>query len=200
MSETNPNTVPANPENPNPAPNPPAKPAGDSPKPPETPTVPEKYELKLKDGSPLDPKDLDKIAAIARQQGLSQEQAVTLLSHHEEFATGLEARQTEAFNTLKQQWSDEVKADKELGGDNWSATLKNTKAAMDRFAPESSEFGKAFREMLIETGYTNHPMWVRFVNSIGKALAEDGPRAPGDPPGTTEGPKDLAEALYGKSA
>jgi len=155
--------------------------------------IPEKYDLTPTQESPLDPQaDVEKIAAFARQHGFSNEQAAALLKHHEETAGGLVARQQAQLESQKTAWLESLNTDKELGGEHLEATLLNTKRAMDKFAPE----GSAFRKFLNDSGYGNHPEWVRFVNAIGRAMAEDtglhrtsvdGGRIP------------TAEVLYGKN-
>ena len=148
--------------------------------------IPEKYTFKFTDNSPLDPKaDAETIAAFARKHGFSTEQATELLTHQEELAGGVLERQKQNLATTTAKWLDETKADKDLGGDNYNTTLTHVKRAMDKFAPEGSKL----RTLLNESGYGNHPEWVRFVSAIGKAMAED--RAGGL--GTGGGNKQLTE-------
>jgi hypothetical protein len=133
--------------------------------------VPEKYELKFSDQTPLDSKtDAEKIAAFARQQGFTAEQAAALVKQHEELAGGVVARQQQFLTDQAAKWKTEVESDKDLGGANLPVTQANLKRVMDRFAPGDQH---ALREILNTTGYGNHPVWVRFVNAIGKAMAED---------------------------
>ena len=152
--------------------------------------VPEKYDVKFSDGSPLDPaRDLEKIAAYAKAQGFSNEQTQALLKHQEEIAAGLVTRQQAELAGITAGWAEEVKTSKDLGGANYAATLANVKRAVDRFG--SAEF-KAWVD---ETGVGNQPHFVRIFNAIGKAMAEErtilSGTAPGDPP------KTYAERIYG---
>jgi hypothetical protein len=102
---------------------------------------------------------------------LSNEQAQEVLNQRHEAAAGVTQRQTEMFAAKRTEWETSTWADPELGGSNKDATLANVKLVMDKFAPE----GSAFRKELAVTGYGNHPEFVRFVNSIGKAMREDKP-------------------------
>ena len=55
-------------------------------KPPAAKVAPEKYDLKLPEGSKLDAKHIEKIAADAKARGLSQEDAQALLGITGEFS------------------------------------------------------------------------------------------------------------------
>jgi hypothetical protein len=134
--------------------------------------VPEKYELKFADQSPLDPReDGEKIAAYCKAQGFSNEQAQAYLHTLEERASALTARQQATRDSQAAQWKTQVETDKDLGGEKLAETTANITRVMDRFVPKDS----AFRTFLNETGFGNHPEVVRFVNAIGKAMAEDRP-------------------------
>jgi hypothetical protein len=178
---------------PSPAPAAPApSPAPAAPAPAPT-AAPEKYELKLADGSPLDPSDVDKVAAYARERGLSNEQAQAILDQRHEAATGITERQLEAFAAKRTEWETQTWADPELGGTNKDATLANVQLVMDKFAPGADH---ELRKELAATGYGNHPAFVRFVNAIGKAMREDKPVG-GNGPGA--GQRSAADILYGNS-
>jgi len=46
------------------------------------------------------------------------------------------------------------------------------KLVMDKIAPEGSKL-EGFKKLVNETGYGNHPEFVRFVEAIGKLMGED---------------------------
>lgn len=159
---------------------------------PPAPAAPAEYQLALADGSPLDPSDVDKVAAYARERGLSNEQAQAILDQRHEAASGLAERQVELFAQKRTEWETATWADPALGGANKDATLANVQLVMDRFAPGADN---ELRKELAATGYGNHPAFVRFVNAIGKAMREDSPVG-GSGPGA--GQKSAAEILYGQ--
>lgn len=178
---------------PAPAPAAPApSPAPAAPAPSPAP-VPQAYTLKLADGSPLDPSDVDKVAAYARERGLSNEQAQAILDQRHEAAAGITQRQADAFAAKRTEWETQTWGDPELGGTNKDATLANVKLVMDKFAPGDDN---PLRKELAVTGYGNHPAFVRFVNAIGKAMREDTPAGGG---GGSSGVVDAATKLYGNS-
>jgi predicted RNase H-like nuclease (RuvC/YqgF family) len=159
--------------------------------------VPEKYELKFAEKSPLDPQeDAEKIAAYCKQHHFTNEQAQAYVQQLEERASALTARQQADQLNTREAWKTQTIADKELGGEKLQETLAHTKRVMDRFAPE----GSGFRQLLDESGYGNHPEFVRFIAKIGKTMAEDSPTILGG--GGREGStKDFdAKTLYPKSA
>lgn len=164
--------------------------------------VPEKYEFKIADGSPLDPQgDVEKIAAYARKHGLSNEQAQELLEANHEIASAVVSRQHVDLTDKAQKLEAETWSDKELGGEKKTVTELNIKRVMDRFAPETSTLGKEFRALMNEIPYGNDRRWVAFVNEIGKAMAEDKPLSifGGGGGGGGKETKTLADALYTKT-
>ena len=64
-------------------------------------------------------------------------------------------------------WVDEVKADKDLGGANFDANLKQGQSALRRFGSE------ALTKLLDDSGLGSHPEFVRLFAKVGKAIAED---------------------------
>ena len=157
--------------------------------------IPEKYEFKFTDNSALDPqKDAEKIAAFARTHGFSAEQAAALLKHQEELAGGVVQRQQQFLTDQSLKWRTTIETDKDLGGVNMDRTKANIARVMDKFAPGEAH---ELRQILNTTGYGNNPAWVRFVDAIGRAMADDptllsGAGGPGPKKDMT-----LAEALYG---
>jgi hypothetical protein len=153
--------------------------------------IPEKYEFQFSENSPLDPKaDAEATASLAKKLGLSKEQAAELLKHQETLAGGVIARQQQTLQSQIQKWNDEVKADKDLGGANYTATLAAVKRVIDKFGAAVPEFG----QLVEASGYGSHPAFVKIFAAIGKAMGEDG-SVNGGPP--KAGTKSAAEILYG---
>lgn len=142
--------------------------------------VPESYDLKLPEGSWVDPKRLERIAAVAKEQKLSQEQAQALLNHENEAVNHL----VEQHKAQLAQWETDSRGDKEIGGEDGSLLKENiaqANRALKRFGSEK------FIQALNESGYGNHPEVIRAFMKIGKAMGEDkliiaGPTAHGKKP------------------
>lgn len=149
-------------------------------------SVPEKYELKLSDGSLLDSKTVDKVAAIARERGLSQEDAQAQLAV-------IETQTMNDRNERVTEWNESVKADKELGGEHYATTLQSVQRYAGYLKTEYPEV----LELLERTGYTSHPAVARFLRDQGNRMAED-KHEQGGGRGKRERPP-LEERLYGKT-
>lgn len=160
-----------------------AKPAAETPKPEG---APEKYEFKAPDGKEYDAAVLEPFSAAAKEAGLTQAAAQTIL---EKMAPALAARQSEQVTAVQTGWVNDSKSDKEFGGDSLPANLAIAKTALDTFAtPE-------FRKLLDDTGLGNHPEVIRTLVRVGKGLKEDSFVGGG----ATKGPTDIAAKLYPNS-
>lgn len=156
---------------------------------PTAPVVPEKYELKPVDGSPVDAKYLESFQTYAKEKGMTQEQAQQLFER-ETFAVSEYASKLDSeFEAQKSQWIEAVKKDPEIGGDHFQQNVELAHRALERFGAPS------FVKELDASGYGNHPELVRVFARIGKALSEDRFIDPG---ANTGGKRSMEEIFYGK--
>ncbi|WP_164038045.1 peptidase [Serratia marcescens] len=145
--------------------------------------APEKYEFTPPEGQELDANALAVFEPIAKELGLSQEQAQKLVDIYPQ----LQQQQAEAWSKQVADWGEQVKADKEIGGDKFNASVGAAQRALDQFGnPE-------LREYLNASGLGNHPALVRFCAKVGKAMAEDTFVVPNQ-----GGQRSAADILYGK--
>ena len=149
--------------------------------------APEKYELKLPDGSHLGDGALDRTAAYARKQGLSNEEAQELLNRENSAVVDY----VESVKKQAEVWAEDSKADSEIGGDNLAKNCELAKRALDKFGSE------ALRDALNESGFGNHPEVVRVFSRIGKAMSEDQIVVPGTAGAASE--KTAEETFYGET-
>jgi hypothetical protein len=149
---------------------------------------PESYELKLPEGSKLSKAQADEIAAYAKEQGLSQEQAQKQLERESKLVEGFEAKSLEQLQEATVQWLETCKTDKEVGGETFQRNAELAKRVVSRFGtPE-------FKAELERTGLGNHPELFRFCKRIGESMSDDQFIMPG----TQSAPKpDLATKFYG---
>jgi hypothetical protein len=146
--------------------------------------APESYDFKAAEGAVFDPKVIADFSEVAKSLNLSQEKAQSVL---DKMAPTIKAQQLEAVETMKAQWAESAKADKEFGGDKLSENLGYAKKALDAFAtPE-------LRSLLDESGLGNHPELIRAFVKAGKAISEDGFVQGGRSP---SGSKSSAKDLY----
>ncbi|CNE70860.1 peptidase [Yersinia kristensenii] len=150
--------------------------------------APEKYEFTAPaEGQDIDAEALATFEPVARELGLSQEQAQKLVDiYGKDIVPKLQQKQAEAWQQQTEQWGNDVKADKEIGGDKLTANIGMAQKALDQFGtPE-------LRTYLEQTGLGNHPDLVRFCVKIGKSMGEDSMVMAGN-----GGQRSAAEVLYG---
>jgi hypothetical protein len=157
------------------------KPAG------EQKVVPEKYELKLPEGSLLDAKAMERIALIAKEQGLSNEEAQARLEAQNAEVSAL-------VDAQKERWLQQAINDKEIGGAHFKENVALAWRFADRFcSPE-------FKAELDRFGYGNHPELIRaFAKAWKEGFSDDTFVKPGAKP-VTQQAKPAHEILYGGTA
>lgn len=134
---------------------------------PVKPVVPEKYDLKVPEGSKLSAKELETISAQAKEKGLSNEQAQLLVNTRHEAVKGYEAAELQRIKDSSSQWLEQLKADKEIGGERFNESIENAKRVVAKYTDPD------FQTFLNTSGLGNHPMVVRAFAKIGKAFGED---------------------------
>ncbi len=143
-------------------------PANATPKPEDDKqVVPEKYELKLAENSPLSAARLDAIAAEAKAKGLSNEAAQELVAREEGVVSGYVKGLHETMAERQTQWIDTVKNDKEIGGDNFKEAVHYSNQFVKKFGSEN-----LIKELEL-SGLGNHPEVVRMFSRAGRAMAND---------------------------
>lgn len=158
----------------------------------EKPAVPEKYELKLPDGSLLKPERLEKIAAFAKERGLSNEQAQAIVERENEAVSEYASLKDQTVEAEVNKWVELSKNDKEFGGPAFKENVELAKRVVNQFGSEE------FKKALNETGLGNHPELIRFAHRIGKMMKEDQFVLPGRSQAKAE--KSLEELFYGKKS
>ena len=147
----------------------------------EEKVAPEKYDLKLAEGSLLDVSALGRIEAFAKQQGLSNEEAQALVDKQQaEVATFVEDR--------KVMWHKQASEDKDIGGENFAKNAELAKRAFERVAPEG------LKAEMDRTGYGNHPLVLKMFVNLGRMMADDKFVQGGQAAAAS---KSAAELLYG---
>lgn len=149
---------------------------------PTEPVVPESYDLKMPEGVELDKAAATEFTAIAKELKLDQAAAQKLA----DIGASMAQRQAQAHAQLVETWTEQVKTDKEIGGDKLEQNLGVARKALEQFGtPE-------LKDVLNSTGLGNHPAVVKAFIKIGKAISEDGFVA-GSPKGAET---DLAKKLF----
>lgn len=173
---------------PTPTPNPAPTPEAGTPAP--TPIVPEKYDIKVGEDSPIDNAYLDAFQSYAKEQKLTQEEASKLFNREQFAVSEYLKRSNVEFEQMKSQWVESVKKDPEIGGDNYAANVELAHRALEKYGTPQ------FKQELESSGFGNHPELVRIFARIGKSLADDKFVSPGAVSG---GKKSYEDIFYGKS-
>lgn len=160
---------------------------GDSDKPQG---APESYEFKAPEGIVLDDAVIGEFSTVAKELGLTQDAAQTIVEKlAPKIAERTAAQQAEAFANYRAELAKQAKTDKEFGGDKFDANSAVAKKALDAFGtPELSK-------LLNESGLGDHPEVIRAFYRAGKAISQDGFVPGGMQP--TKGEQDAATKLYG---
>lgn len=163
----------------------PAKPAAADPAAAAAkPTVPEKYELKAPEGQTLDALSLDAFTPVFQELGLTQEQAQKLVdTQFQAIAKASEAANKKIGDDIAAEnaaWAKASREDKEFGGANFETNAKIANQALAAFgSPE-------LRTELLNSGYCNHPAFVRFFWNVGQKLGESTAPTHGAPTATAK--------------
>lgn len=129
----------------------------------------------MPEGVELDSALAEQFTGIAKELGLTQDQAQKLADLHANSVS----KQISAHQSTVQGWRDEVTKDAVLGGDNLKASAAVANKAID-LAP--AEIRQELRTLLDNTGMGNHPLLFKWAHAIGKLVSEDGlVRAPTPP-------------------
>ena len=131
--------------------------------------VPVQYNFKQEYG--FSEEDNTKLTDVFKKAKLSQEQADILLNaYHGDIANLGQQFDNElqtAIVTQRNTWANQVKADSELGGQNFANTKLNIGRVMQQFGtPELKNF-------LNESGLGYNPDFVRFMNKVGTMIGND---------------------------
>lgn len=135
------------------------------------------YEFQAPEGSEISEEAqsmIDAFKADAATMGLSQEQFQALVEY--DMKRGQEAlvEQANAYQERVQAWGDEVRADKELGGEQLEANLAVIKSVTDAYGDQDlmAIMKAPTPENPNGLGLGNHPAVLRFLHRVGKSLAD----------------------------
>lgn len=111
--------------------------------------------------------DMERILSQSKEEGLGKEAAQKQVSFANEILKANQDRVNQAHTDLSNRWVEEVKADKELGGEKFSESIALASKAIKEFGTEE------FIESLNETKFGNNPEVIRIFARIGKAMSPD---------------------------
>jgi len=146
-------------------------------------------DFKLPEGASVDDESLKAASTLFADSGLSQEQAQKFIDLAVSREQAAARKGVQAFVDLQTKWVSEIKADPDIGGDKFQASIALAARAIDRLAVPG------LREALDLTGAGNNPAVVKAFARIGQMISEDRFRlGNGAPPAAAKSP---AEVIYG---
>lgn len=167
--------------------------------------VPETYAFEPPEGLDLDDETKGRIEAFAdtaREMGLTQKQYQSLIEYDLNRAQQLNDVAVESWDRQVEGWRKSAKADKEIGGEKFAENLKVAESAIKQFGdPDLRALLKSpSPENPNGLAIGNHPAVLRFLNRVGKAIA-DPKLLQGDAAPQTEGTlKRMYPSMFDKSA
>lgn len=120
-------------------------------------------EVKLPDGVEPDPKLMEALQGAAKDSASAQ----ALVDAFVEYQAAAEAKVKAQWEATQKAWADQLRADPDMGGARYDASVAAAEKAMLRFADAD------LRQLLQDTGLRNHPSMFRLMVRVGQALSED---------------------------
>lgn len=164
---------------------------------------PVEYALTLPEGSLLDAAVLERTAADARTQGLTNEQAQAVVNRISQEAAALAEAQLAAYQPggaayekLVDGWKEQTLADESLGKtpEERTATIQRGHQVLQKYVEAHPDQQDAINGFLNDTGLGNHPAMVRVFAWLGRAMSET-PVVKG-PPASPASEASAAKKLY----
>jgi len=130
--------------------------------------APETYtEFTAPEGVTLDPDTATEFASLAKDLGLSQDNAQKVVDAAAKLTLKSAEAQTAQVATIHADWVQQSTDDKEFGGDKLAESLATAKAAMQATATPQLQM------LLDRSGLGNHPEVIRHFLKIAPAFAPD---------------------------
>lgn len=149
-----------------------------------------KYDLAVPEETSLTDTEVESLKSYAKEKGLSKDQAQELLNQRHEAKEDLISRYKSEQDTLRTQWLDAAKNDKEFGGQHFAQNVEFAKRSLEKFATPG------IVEYLNQTGLGNNPEVIRLFYRIGKSMSNDSIVNPGSAGGPVTKP--IEDVFYGK--
>ncbi|MBB3918428.1 hypothetical protein [Rhizobium fabae] len=160
----------------------------------EADRVPEdgKYTLTMPDGIAVDEELLGALGPDFRELGLTNGEAQKLADRFIAIQAGRAEARGNVWGETVSKWADDAKADSEIGGRRWDATVRDSRRFVNNMGTP------ALREYLEASGGGNHPELIRIFAKAGALIREDDPATGGA--GGTGRPVDPAHVLFPNDA
>ncbi len=130
--------------------------------------APVQYEdFQMPEGVSPDAQDVTELKSLAKEYGLTQEQAQKVADLGTQMLQKWTNQQNETLQRTQSQWVEEAQGDPEFGGAHLPENLGIAKKALDTFGTPK------LMQLLEQSGLGNHPEMIRTFYRAGKAISED---------------------------
>lgn len=150
--------------------------------------APEAYEWNVPEGfeGDLDQAAIEEFEPIAKELGLTQEQADKMVALHAESLQRANQHARDTWAQQMQTWQDDLRNDPDFAGAKFDENIGSAMKAVEKFGTPG------LKEALESTGMGNHPELVRTFANIGQAISEDKIVMGGQ----SQGERSMADRLY----
>ena len=145
-------------------------PANESaPEPKSETSAPESYtDFSVPEGHTLDAAAIESATPLFRELGLTQDQAQKLVDFYSTQVGKINAENEGYMETMRTQWREELKADKDIGGKLDQVKVEIGRA-IDRLPPTVRE---PFKEAMNLTGAGDHPAVIKAIHAFASLIGE----------------------------
>lgn len=140
----------------------------EDPKPEAKPEAEVVYDLKLPEGSMLDPDvDIKAVVEFAKANKMTPEVAGKVLEHREQAVKAYHEHQQGLVTKAVEGWKGELPGDPEIGGDKLPGILEDNKRLLNDLAD------KELIDAVNQLGFGNNKFFNRFLHRISKGRKDD---------------------------
>ena len=123
--------------------------------------------LDVPEDTPLQKEEVERILKQSKEEGLSKDDAQKRLEEADTLVKGYALRSQQALEQAADQWIQDTKNDKEIGGERYKESVELARRTAHKFGtPE-------FLDSLNKTGFGNHPEVIRVFARIGRQMQDD---------------------------
>lgn len=140
-----------------------------APEPKSETSAPESYtDFSVPEGHTLDAAAIESATPLFRELGLTQDQAQKLVDFYSTQVGKINAENEGYMETMRTQWREELKADKDIGGKLDQVKVEIGRA-IDRLPPTVRE---PFKEAMNLTGAGDHPAVIKAIHAFASLIGE----------------------------
>lgn len=136
----------------------------------------------------LDANSVEELATQAKKMGLDAEGAQAMLEFQSSAILKVVDAHNEQWDNTMNEWVEQARSDKDIGGPKLEETLQNGRKALNTFG------NNGLAALIDNTGLGNNVEFLRFMDKIGRAIQEDRIQFGGTSDTATK--KSAAELMY----